>query len=100
MTANSEYRPEDGNQWECQCARCGGEMQFEQCSGCGGDGITAPGELYEQDPLWYDPDDYEYCHQCAGKGGWWFCGNSFDWCNANPMPGRIEIPPHTTEEIK
>jgi hypothetical protein len=89
--------PNDGRDWHCQCARCGSSMESTSCGACGGEGITGPGELYEQDPLWYDEDDYDSCHQCDGEGAWWFCISTFDWCNANPMPGRIEIPPSTPE---
>jgi hypothetical protein len=51
---------------------CGCEMEHTRCDACE-DGFTAPGELYEMDPLWYDEDDSEPCHQCNGRGGWWWC---------------------------
>ena len=51
-------QPKSGD-WDCQCARCGSEMEFELCNSCGGDGMTEPGELYELDPLWYSPNDVQ-----------------------------------------
>lgn len=89
--------PNDGNDWECQCARCGSSMEWEQCGACSGDGSTAPGELYEMDPLWYDEDDCEPCHQCGGEGSWPTCLSGFEWCLTHPLPGRIEYPPDTPE---
>jgi hypothetical protein len=89
--------PNDGREWECQCARCGSSLNWVQCGACGGEGITGPGELYEQDPLWYDQDDYESCHQCDGESSWPSCLSGFEWCLLNPSPGRIEIPPSTAE---
>ena len=83
--------PSDGQEWEPQCARCGSSTDFTECGQCGGDGFTSPGELYEEDPLWYDPDDVKPCCQCGGDGGWTVCISSFDYCNLNPIPGRIEI---------
>lgn len=89
--------PRDGQQWECQCARCGSSMDWHSCSWCDGEGITAPGELHEQDPLWYHPDDTEPCHQCGGEGSWPMCLSSEDWCKANPMQGRENIESGTPE---
>jgi hypothetical protein len=89
--------PHDGRDWECQCARCGSTLEWESCEACGGEGITGPGELYEQDPLWYDEDDYEPCHQCNGEASWPICVSTPEWCEANPMPGREKTPRHTPE---
>ena len=65
--------PHDGRDWECQCARCGSTLEWELCSACDGEGITGPGELYEQDPLWYDPGDMKPCGECGGQGGHYWC---------------------------
>jgi hypothetical protein len=46
-------------------------MVTRTCGQCGGEGMTAPGELH--DPLWYDPDDYESCAECRGRG-------HHEWC--------------------
>ncbi len=56
------------------CKNCGTDLIFEDCGICD-DGYTHPGELYEEDPLWYDEDDVEACVQCDGDGGWWGCPN-------------------------
>lgn len=89
--------PNDGREYDYQCARCGSSIQWEQCGACGGEGITGPGELYEQDPLWYDPDDYENCHQCDGEASWGICISSPEWCDANPVPGRESVKRGTIE---
>lgn len=89
--------PEDGRNWECQCARCGSSMDFAECSACGGEGVTAPGELYEQDPLWYDEDDFQKCSACDGMGGDWYCISSPEWCEAHPIAGREGTMRHTPE---
>lgn len=70
-------------------------MARQSCGRCGGEGITAPGELYEEDPLWYDPDDYENCHECDGHGGWLWCRkcgwdeNEKRYLNAKPETATV-----------
>lgn len=83
--------PQDGRNWDCQCARCGSSIHWEVCGRCGGEGITDPGELYEEDPLWYDPDDFEPCPSCNGDSSWGICLSSPEWCEAHPIPGREQI---------
>lgn len=73
----------------CDVCRCC-EMDWEECWACGGDGTTGPGELYEEDPLWYDPGDFEDCRQCEGRGGWPLCGGR---CDEN---GKHRAPAATT----
>lgn len=89
--------PNDGRAWDCQCARCGSSLEWHQCGACGGEGITAPGELYESDPLWYSPDDYENCHQCDGEASWPICCSSKEWCEAHPIIGREGMESGTPE---
>lgn len=79
------------------CGRCGGEMERVVCERCDGEGLTRFGELYEEDPLWYTPNDKEQCGDCAGAGGWWRCGNSEEWCNFHPLPGRERVERGTVE---
>jgi hypothetical protein len=74
-----------------QCARCGSSVERVQCEHCGGDGTTAPGELYEQDPLWYDEDDTDPCSVCGGASGWTVCVSDAAWCEAHPLPGHEGI---------
>jgi len=92
-----ENPPFDGRRWECQCARCGSSLDWVNCEACGGDGCTEHGELHEQDPLWYDEDDTEPCHQCGGRASFPDCMSSEEWCQANPMPGRESTERHTPE---
>ena len=74
-----------------RCARCGGDMERVLCDSCGGSGQTEPGELYEEDPLWYDEDDSAPCNPCLGAGGWWRCVNSEEWCAAHPLPTAAKV---------
>lgn len=85
------YPPSDGRQWDCQCGRCGSSIDWHQCGGCGGEGSTAPGELYDEDPLWYGTDDCETCRTCNGEGSWGQCMSSVGWCEAHPLPGREAV---------
>lgn len=96
-TVIAPYPPEDGREWESQCARCGSSTTFVECDACGGDGYTAPGALHEMDPLWYDSDDDEPCGVCRGAGGWARCLSSEEWCSANPRPGREGLAQGTVE---
>jgi hypothetical protein len=83
--------PRDGREWHSQCARCGSSTYAVDCDRCGGEGTTAPGELYEEDPLWYDEDAVELCHQCGGEASWEVCCSDAAWCEANPLPGREKV---------
>lgn len=70
------------NQTELElCKRCNCcEVEWEECSYCGGEGGTDGEELMMEDPLWYGPDDYRSCDACEGKGGFYVClGN----CDSN-----------------
>ena len=52
------------------CQECETPVEWIVCEACDGDGEY---ECYEEDPLWYDPDDTKPCPQCAGIGGWYIC---------------------------
>lgn len=52
------------------CGLCGREIDYEDCFNCGGEGGR---ELYEEDPLYYSPDDWEDCETCEGAGTLAFC---------------------------
>lgn len=54
------------------CLTCGTPMLWEICDVCGGKGHL---DVYELDPLWYDPGDVKQCNQCNGDGGWYQCPN-------------------------
>jgi hypothetical protein len=83
-----EFPPRDGKQYECQCARCGGSTEWIDCT----EWDCEDGHREED---WGDDvvSDMELvvCSVCKGYGGWNNCGNSPEWCNANPLPGREEI---------
>lgn len=61
------YRGSDG---AMTCALCNCEMEWEECSACGGDGGF---DGYEEDPLWYAPGELAPCPQCDSGGGAWWC---------------------------
>lgn len=89
---DDEINPSDES-----CPKCGNGMVTRVCGACGGEGCTEPGELYEQDPLWYDPDDVEQCCECRGLGhhewcqkcGWDVHSNGFlNGTPAIPLPEK------------
>lgn len=53
------------------CPKCGWDLIWEDCGACE-DGQV---DVYDEDPLWFDPGDTEDCAQCGGDGGWWCCPN-------------------------
>jgi hypothetical protein len=55
------------------CAVCGNATSWLPCWNCGGEGGFDGEDLMEEDPLWYDPDEYEVCGECLGQGGWDYC---------------------------
>lgn len=71
--------------WE-QCARCGSSAFFEECEACGGD-------RYVEEDDWdgFEGGPMRICDDCHGRGGWWGCVSSRDWCEAHPLPGREGI---------
>ena len=52
------------------CEECESPVEWVECEACGGEGEY---ECYEEDPMWYDPDDTKPCPQCGGVGGWYVC---------------------------
>ena len=61
------YRASDG---AMTCFLCNTEMDWEECSACGGDGFF---DGYEKDPNWYQPGECVDCSQCGGQGGDYWC---------------------------
>lgn len=89
----SNARIKGGVEWfrtpqgdECMCARCGSSVTYDDCEECGGEGRME-----------IDDEDfglrYSTCISCAGKGGWFTCLSTREWCKANPMPGREDVRP-------
>lgn len=58
---------------EYSCPKCHELLMRRDCEYCGGEGIKD--DLHEEDPLWYDEDDWEYCSNCMGEGGFIWCNN-------------------------
>jgi len=75
--------PRDGNEWDCQCARCGSSAEWYDCEECD-DGFV------EED--WGDdvvPEMHDVpCEFCGGYGGYYRCLSSPEWCQANPLTCR------------
>jgi hypothetical protein len=76
----SEYISDEDIDTICPRCKCC-DMFWEVCWSCGGEGIHD--DLFEEDPLWYNPGDYEVCNECNGNGGFWMCD-----CDEN---GKHEI---------
>lgn len=73
MNAWNPYEPDDCDAGDPVCPECGRFAVWVDCYECGGAGEV---EVYDDDPLWYDPDDTESCQLCAGDGGRWICDNT------------------------
>lgn len=65
--------PDDIQLYDDYCPKCGSFMYWQQCTeiDCQ-DGMI---DLYEEDPLCYEPGDAEICQQCDGKGHHIWCSN-------------------------
>lgn len=78
------WPPEDGREWDSQCARCGSSCGRTNCDSCGGQG-----HFEEDDPESLGcglPEVFE-CDVCEGAGGWMECLSSADWCENHAMDG-------------
>lgn len=59
----------------CKCC----DTDWEDCYECGGKGgRDYDDDLQFEDPLWYQPGDFETCDICEGKGGWPVCLGNCD----------------------
>jgi protein gp37 len=83
----AEFPPADGQNWECQCARCGASCYFVDCDNCDEDGMIDH-DCGEDCCCCLDPEPNVPCSICWGHGGWYCCLSSGPWCQANPLPGR------------
>ena len=90
-TMIADHPPNDGREWDCQCARCGSSTGTEDCSNC------IEGYSHHncgEDSCGHADDPYNYnvrCDWCRGRGFYRFCLSGEEWCNAHPMNGREEI---------
>ena len=66
------YVFDDAPDQDRYCAICGGYMDWIDCWQCGGEGEF---DMYEDDPMWYEPGDFEDCDVCRGAGGYWECAS-------------------------
>lgn len=82
--------PNDGQEYETQCARCGSSIEWEPCDACGGDGFYGH-DCGEDCCACLYPDDNVRCDICEGRGGWERCLSSADYCEQHPMPGRESV---------
>jgi hypothetical protein len=82
--------PQDGREWDCQCARCGSSTAWEDCANCE-DGYSHH-DCGEDCCCCASPWPNVVCDWCSGRGGWEHCISDSNWCQANPMPGREDVP--------
>lgn len=73
------------------CARCGSLAVWMECFFCE-DGFSEH-DCGEDTCCCAEPEPNVACDICDGFEGWWACGSSEDWCQANPMPGRENVEP-------
>jgi hypothetical protein len=73
------------------CPRCGSSVGWQSCDECGGTGYSHH-DCGEDVCVCLHPEDNVPCDCCDGRGGWWQCFAKAEWCQANPLPGRKNIP--------
>lgn len=56
------------------CSECEGELEWVECSECGGDGM-GDHDCGEDCCACLFPEPNVRCEMCAGVGGWIFCPN-------------------------
>lgn len=81
--------PADGDNYECQCARCGSSCDWEACDQCE-DGYDDH-DCGEDCCMCLDKSPNVLCQICNGYEGWWHCLSSPEWCKANPLDGRAAV---------
>lgn len=91
-----DSQPDHNHQWDAQCARCGSTLDWQECESCGGHGVDGH-DCGEDCCCCLDPDDNIPCDICGGRGGWWQCFSSREWCEANPLKGREQVDRATPE---
>ena len=96
VTHISPRHPNDGRRYECQCARCGSSIFWDECEACAGEGVSGH-DCGEDSCCCEDPEENVWCDYCRGQGGFYHCLSSHAWCKANPLPGREHVESGTTE---
>ena len=84
-----EYTHCEG-EYDVNCARCGGGVEWLNCANCGGEGVSHH-DCGEDCCACLYPEDNVRCDWCRGSGGSWHCTNTPAWCEANPLPGRESV---------
>lgn len=79
-----------GHEIDVQCARCGSSVDTERCDHCE-DGFDGH-DCGEDCCMCRYPEDNVPCDYCDGTGVWRRCMSSPEWCEANPVPGREDVP--------
>jgi DnaJ-class molecular chaperone len=77
MSVDEDWTPTD-------CPQCGASAKHYDCWNCGGEGFH---EVYELDPMWYEPGETEPCETCNGDGSWIFCPT----CDRSYRPRAVVI---------
>lgn len=90
QTVIAEFPPNDGREWDCQCARCGSSAMHVDCWNCD-DGYSHH-DCGEDSCCCLYPEDNVVCDVCRGRGCWYECISSHEWCEANPLEGREDVP--------
>lgn len=89
-TVIADHPPNDGRDWDCQCARCGSSLMTEHCGQCE-DGYSDH-DCGDDTCCCLYPVLNVPCDLCDGRGFWNVCLSSYEWCQANPLPGREQVP--------
>lgn len=80
------HPPNDGRDWDAQCARCGSGVTSEDCWDCDGYGEREH-DCGEDTCCCLEPDG-EPCERCRSTGQILVCISDADWCAEHPLPGR------------
>ncbi len=94
MKAIADHPPDDmyraGLEIDCQCARCGSSVGYIDCDSCE-DGFDGH-DCGEDTCCCLHPEENVVCQFCDGYGGWHQCLSSPEFCYANPLPDRSDVP--------
>lgn len=90
------YPPQDENEWDCQCARCGSSADYQPCEECGGEGVDGH-DCGEDVCCCLYPEENVTCQFCNGHGGRYWCLSSPEFCRDNPCDDREKVERGTIE---
>jgi hypothetical protein len=76
--ANEQWEEQDYEESLCPRCKCC-DTDWVECYQCGAEGGRGyDDDLQFEDPMWYQPGDWEECDICEGKGGWSVCLGNCD----------------------